>query len=503
MRIRNKILLLFVLQVTAIITLLAVSVYYFSTLDRKLSFQRRLKSRANYSAQLYTLFGDSTTIVLNHMDSTLLRSTLTDRVIGIFPANRKPLYQFLGPDSLAFQLDSPLHRKVRASGETYFGLRNKEAIAMQFDVNGKSFIVAVGAYDTEGFRRLDELSKILAVSILIAIVLTALVGYWFSKGLVRPIQEIIREVNEMGSENLSHRIKVPGLRHGAGSAGGGSGATTPAVTNAAGATMEGAAARERGASGDELSQLAQTFNDLLGRLEGAFMMQRTFVSNASHELATPLTSISSQLEVILQKERDPGEYKEVLVSIHDDVIQLRHLTHSLLEMARADSLGGIALTEVRVDEILLKVTSEMKKISGKYKVLLDFGEFPDEDKDCVVFGSPELLHSALKNMVENACKYAGDKTAMVRLSYDNHYIVVRIFNKGSAMSAGEMQHLFQPFYRGANARGVKGFGLGLALAKGITQMHKGNIQVAKVSGDNEGEGTVFTLQLPSLMRKGF
>jgi two-component system, OmpR family, sensor histidine kinase ArlS len=447
------------LQVTAILTLLAISVYYFSSLDRKLSFQHRLKSRANYSAQLYTLFGDSSTVVLNHVDSSMLRSTLTDRIIAIFPSEGKPLFQFLGPDTLAFRLDSGVRRQVARAEEVYFNLRNKEAIAQQYQVNGKSFIVVVGAYDTEGFRRLGMLVKILIGSILAAMMLTALVGYWFSKGLVRPIQEIIHEVNDISSGNLSHRIPTE-------------------------------------ASGDELSQLADTFNGLLERLEGAFDMQRTFVSNASHELATPLTSISSQLEVVLQKEREPGEYKEVLVSIHDDVIQLRHLTHSLLEMARADTSGGIALSEVRVDEILLKVTSEMKKISARYRVMLEFGEFPEEEKDCVVFGSTDLLHSALRNMVENACKYADDKTAVVYLSYEDHYVIVRISNRGNLIAEADIQHLFQPFYRGTNARGFSGFGLGLALAKGITRMHKGNIQVQSVPG----EGTVFTWQLPSLMR---
>lgn len=462
MRIRNKISLLFILQVTAILTLLAISVYYFSSLDRKLAFQHRLKSRANYSAQLYSLFGDSSTIVLNHVDSSMLRSTLTDRIIAIFPTEGKPLFQYLGPDTLSFRLDSGVRRQVAKVEEVYFNLRNKEAIAQQYEVNGKSFIVVVGAYDTEGFRRLDMLVKILIGSILAAIILTALIGYSFSAGLVRPIQEIILEVNDISSGSLSHRIQTA-------------------------------------ASGDELSQLADTFNGLLERLEGAFDMQRNFVSNASHELATPLTSISSQLEVILQKERDPGEYKEALISIHDDVIQLRHLIHSLLAMARADTGGGIALSEVRIDEILLKVTSEMKKISPGYKVLLEFGEFPEEEKDCVVFGSPELLHSALKNMVENACKYAMDKTASVSLSYENHFVIVRIFNEGNQIPPADMQQLFQPFFRGANARGYKGFGLGLALAKNITRMHKGSIRVDAL----QEEGTVFTLQLPALMHKGF
>jgi signal transduction histidine kinase len=206
-----------------------------------------------------------------------------------------------------------------------------------------------------------------------------------------------------------------------------------------------------------------------------------------------LTSISSQLEVTLQKERNLSEYQKVLLSINEDVLQMRQLTKSLLEIAKADSQGNIGLTEVRVDEILLRLTSEIKKINSHYLVELYFGEFPEDEKDCVVFGNVELLHSALKNIIENGCKYSPDKLSRVDISYANHHVYVTVTNTGNVIPTEELRKIFQPFYRGKNEAEQKGFGLGLALAQGIAQLHKGTIVVKS----DLSQGTVFTIDIPS------
>ncbi len=129
---------------------------------------------------------------------------------------------------------------------------------------------------------------------------------------------------------------------------------------------------EAGSGHDELHQLANTFNELLNRLQESFMIQRRFISNASHELSTPLTSISSQLEVTLHKDRDIEEYKQVMLSIREDVKQMQQLTKSLLEIAKTGSQGTIELVEVRIDEVMFKVMGDVQKISPDYKVELHF-----------------------------------------------------------------------------------------------------------------------------------
>jgi signal transduction histidine kinase len=170
------------------------------------------------------------------------------------------------------------------------------------------------------------------------------------------------------------------------------------------------------------------------------------------------------------------------------------LTKSLLEIAKSGSQGGIELNEVRVDEVLLKVMADVKKINGDYEVELNFGEFPDDEKDFVVFGNNELLYIAIKNIVENGCKYASDKKSMVDLSFAHHKVYVQVVNQGDIIAADEIDQIFQPFYRGAGTGNSRGFGLGLALAQRIVALHKGTIAVES----DIRRGNAFTVQLPSI-----
>jgi signal transduction histidine kinase len=287
-------------------------------------------------------------------------------------------------------------------------------------------------------------------------IISLLSGHFFSKQLLKPVAQIIKEVNDISSHNLSHRIKA-------------------------------------GASQDELSQLANTFNDLLDRLQEYFTAQRRFISNASHELSTPLTSISSQLEVTLQRDRTTKEYRQVMQSVQEDVVQMRQLTKSLLEIAKTGSEGSIELNKIRIDEILLKVMGDIKKVNSEYEVELNFSDSVENESNFLVFGNSDLLYIAVKNIVENGCKYSPDHTSRVDLSFENHSSVIEVKSNGKAINEEEIDKIFQPFYRSANSKGTHGFGLGLALAKRIAGLHKGTLSV---KSDKKKE-TTFTITIPS------
>ena len=199
-------------------------------------------------------------------------------------------------------------------------------LAFHYTDNRSRIVVVVAGYDADGWQRLKDLRDILLTCLFIGIAIALLVGYAFSVQLVKPIKQIIYEVKHITSQNLSHHIQA-------------------------------------GSTQDELNQLANTFNELLDRLQESFVIQRRFISNASHELSTPLTSISSQLEVTLHKERSTEEYKQVIQSVHEDVQQMQQLTKSLLEITKTGTQGSIELSEVRIDEVLLKVTADVQKNS--------------------------------------------------------------------------------------------------------------------------------------------
>jgi two-component system sensor histidine kinase ArlS len=458
LKIKFKITILFAILVTSLLLLLSFSLYYFTSLQRVYTFGQRLKGRANNNAQIYAMFGknDSSQAILNKIDSASA-FTLPRKSILIYNFRDDPIYTFNAIPGDTITVPREALREARLRREYYFNSDNRDALAFHYTDSTTRVIVVVAAYDEEGWERLKQLREILWLGLFVSIAIVLIVGYVFSVQLVKPIARIINTVNHISSQNLSHRIQA-------------------------------------GESHDELNQLANTFNELLNRLQISFATQRRFISNASHELSTPLTSISSQLEITLLKERSSEEYRQVLQSVLEDVQQMQQLTKSLLEIAKAGTEGTIELKEVRIDEVLMKVMADVQKISPDYQVHLHFGDFPDDEKDFLVFGNSDLLYSSLRNIAENGCKYSPDHVVLVDLQFQQQDVIVQVKNEGAAIAPEEQENIFQPFYRVSAASAAKGFGLGLALAKRIISLHKGNIQV---QSDPEN-GTMFTIILPSI-----
>jgi two-component system sensor histidine kinase ArlS len=458
MKIKFKITALFALMVTAILLLLSISVYYFASLERREAFHKRLLGRATGSSQFYTLFGDSdsTRVLLNQFDSALAFA-LPHKTVMIYNHRDELVYRYAEDPKDSIAPTREMLKDVRRQREYFFTDGARDGVGIYQSDGAQSIVVLVVAYDQDGWERLSKFKKILIISLVIGIGSTLVVGYVFSLQLVKPITQIIHEVKDISSYNLSHQIKA-------------------------------------GTGHDELSQLASTFNDLLSRLQESFIIQRRFISNASHELSTPLTSMLSQLEVTLQKDRSPEEYRRVMLSIREDVQQMRQLTRSLLEIARTGSEGSIELSEVRIDEVLFKVVGAVRKISPDYQVELNFNSFPDDEKGFLVFGNSDLLYSSLQNIVENGCKYSPDHTTWIDLKIESGKIIIDVKNKGDVIAEEEIKNIFQPFYRGSTSPDVKGFGLGLALARRIIHLHKGDISVTS----DITKGTIFSIELPSL-----
>lgn len=457
MKSRHKITLLFTLLVTLILLGVSFSVYYFASLERRQLFKKRLTARANNNAQIYSYFGDSSRPVLNHTNSMEM---LPRRTVEIFTLTGRLIYRYHGEKDDSIRVDADVIGEAIRSGEYLFEDGTREAIAIRYsDEKVGRFIVAVAAFDHDGWLQLEKLRRIFILTLLIGIAATLVAGTVFSKQLLKPVARIISEVNDISSNNLSHRIPVNEPR-------------------------------------DELDQLAATFNKLLDRLQESFIAQRRFISNASHELSTPLTSISSQLQVTLQRERSTEEYRGVMQSVQEDVVQMRELTKSLLEIAKTGASDGIELKEVRIDEVLLKVMGDVKKGNPHYAVELDFQDPTPDDWGFLVFGNSDLLYIAVKNLVENGCKYSIDNTSRVRLSFADSYAIIEVNNNGEAIASDEMENIFHPFYRSANAAGKTGFGLGLALALRIARLHKGSLEVIS----DEARGTCFKMILPRLKK---
>lgn len=457
MSIRYRIAFLFALLSSIILSAAGLSVYYFSERERSEAFKTRLRNRVWSTAKIAADVPDDNYSLISKLDTASV-SSLYNKSIAVFSLRNEPVYSYTDSPGNEIILSAKIIEGLKVNEEHFFSYKKREAAALHYINAGNNFIVAAAAKDTDGTTYLEQLKNLLFWVILTGIVISFVTGLFFARTIIKPISRIMEEVKLISSRNLSQRIN-------------------------------------KGRANDELYKLSQTFNELLDRLQESFITQRRFISNASHELSTPLTSVSSQLEVALQKERTANEYKEVMLSIHEDVKDLQQLTKSLLDIAKTGSEGSIDLREVRIDEILLKVAADVHKLNALYKITVHFETLPENEQLLTVFGNSNLLYIALKNITENGCKYSDDHNTNIAASFSRAHITISVNSRGDVIAESDIENIFQPFFRTGSALQKHGFGLGLTLAKRIVSLHKGTIDVSS----SPSSGTTFTVELPNII----
>jgi two-component system, OmpR family, sensor kinase len=245
-------------------------------------------------------------------------------------------------------------------------------------------------------------------------------------------------------------------------------------------------------AGDEVSRLAQTLNEMLGRLQDSFHQVRQFSADASHELQTPLTILKGEIEVALKAPRPPDEYRRILKSALEEVDRLARLVEGLLLLARADA-GVLRMDHKPVDlaRLVEEVFEPCRVLAEARGVHLSLG--PVERLS--IEGDGERLGRVLLNLLDNAIKYtpAGGRVAL-SVGREGGWASLRVEDTGIGLSPEEQQKIFERFYRSAEARssGEGGAGLGLCIARSIVEAHGGRITVQSAPGS----GSTFTVVLP-------
>lgn len=246
-------------------------------------------------------------------------------------------------------------------------------------------------------------------------------------------------------------------------------------------------------TGDEVQDLAETFNAMLDRLDDAFTAERRFVSDASHELRTPLTALRGNAEILLRQIESGSVEKEdaieILTDIRDESERMGRLVQNLLTLARADVGWRPELGLVPLDQVVSDATRIASRIAGQHTFTVNVGDEVD------VIGNADQLKQLLLILLDNAFTYTPDESS-VSLSVSGHDDAARIVVKdtGPGIPAEQLERIFDRFYRGEAARDKRaiGAGLGLPIARWIVECHHGTITADSVPG----EGTTITVMLP-------
>ena len=322
-----------------------------------------------------------------------------------------------------------------------------------FENEKVAYIVQVASPLASIQTALNNLKVALFILFPITVLATGLMGALLAKMSLRPVDSMVKAIHEMTAENLKLKLAVPATK-------------------------------------DEIQKLAETFNDMLGRLEVAFTSQRQLFADLSHELKTPLTILKGEFEVILKKERPPEEYERILRSALEEIDRIAKLAEGLLLLAKFDSKEA-RLEKERFDLNLLAqaAVNNMKALSKLKQIEISF----KPGKDVLIDGDPSQIKTVFLNILDNAVKYTPPKGRIsVTVGTEIGGAEVAIEDTGTGIPEEELPHVFDRFYRVDKSRNAAGFGLGLSIAKSIVEAHGGSIDVRS----RLSQGTAFIVLLP-------
>lgn len=243
----------------------------------------------------------------------------------------------------------------------------------------------------------------------------------------------------------------------------------------------------------ETIEICEKFNSLIGRMRVLDESRQEFVSNVSHELKTPLTSMKVLADSLNSMEGAPIElYKEFMEDIGNEIERETKIINDLLSLVKMDkSAADLNITSLNVNELLEQILKRLKPIAEKQQVELVFESF----RPVVADVDEVKIALAFTNLIENAIKYNNPEGwVRVSLNADHQYMYLKVEDNGIGMPEADLEHIFERFYRvdKSHSREIGGTGLGLAITRSAVLMHKGAVKVFST----EGEGTVFNVRIP-------
>lgn len=452
MKIRTRLSLQFTLVTASILLISLSSIYFFSARYREEQFHARLMQRARTTAKLLIEVSE----VDHHLLKIIDRNTLSlpEENILIFDYNNELIYNSF--DEFSEEINTNLLDEIRLKDEVRFQEGRREYLGILYADTYDRFVVIASATDIYGLRKLKNLLYILLAVFCVSMAMVMAGGSWLAREALNPISRVVQQVDQISANNLHARV-------------------------------------EGGEGEDEISQLAATFNQMLDRVESAFHSQRLFVSHASHELRTPLTVLTGQIEVSLLRERSSAEYQQVLHSLLEDIRHLTQLSNGLLELAQISPASDkVNMHPCRLDELLFQSRQEVFQRRPEANIQIMFENFPEEEQALMIYGDEDLLHSALVNLIDNACKFSCAKPVQIKLNFESGLAFLAIIDEGIGISEHDLQHIWEPFYRADNARSFQGHGLGLSLTYKILKLHEVKIDVKS----EVKRGTTMLLHFP-------
>lgn len=299
---------------------------------------------------------------------------------------------------------------------------------------------------------LERRAIIFALTLIILIVVFAI---YFSKILTKPLKSVVSSIDRLTEGYMEDTVSIKGFY--------------------------------------EIERISDSFNQMITRMRKLENSRQEFVSNVSHELKTPITSIKVLADSLLMQEDTPVElYREFLVDITDEIERENKIINDLLSLVKLDKTAGdMNISSVNINELLEQILKRLKPIAKRRNIEMIYESF----RPVIAEVDEVKLSLAISNLVENAIKYnIEDGWIRVSLNADHKYFFIKVSDSGIGIPEDAQDFIFERFYRvdKARSRETGGTGLGLSITKNVIQMHRGAVKVYS----KEGEGTTFNVRIP-------
>lgn len=403
--------------------------------------------------------------ILNSLKDAVEWSQDDDIFVQVFGQDQK---EIIRSSNMVFSLalaGVPADSSKRAS--VYFNvvLPNKKVspartfILRVMDNRKISYFIQITGSLSPLYLKLGRIKTRLLFFIPLAVILVAGLGIFLTRTALKPVDSMTKAMHQITLKNLKQRIELP-------------------VVN------------------DEIKRLAETFNDMLTRLDNSFSFQQQLIQDVSHELRTPLTALKGKQEVALNKRRSAAEYEAVLTVNLEEIDKMSALVENLLILAQMDKMDNVfKVQKIDLTGLIQQVLESVRPAANKkgIKLILLSSE------QITIEADNNHISRMFLNILDNAVKYTpSNGQVSVRTLKKEDFAEIVINDTGIGIALDELPHIFDRFYRADKSRSSAGFGLGLSIAKAIAAAHKGRIEVES----HLNRGSAFTVCLPINYQEG-
>jgi two-component system, OmpR family, sensor histidine kinase ArlS len=436
MNLKQRFSLVFSCLFSVVLAAVMLTVYWLFADFRQEEFVDRLAEKAETTARILIDVKEVTPAAQKIVDQNSITRLYSEKM-QVFDEDKKLIYR--SSDKADVRWTNAELDQVKREGQVFKTSKEFEVLGVYYTSQKKDYYVLISATDTYGNRKLEYLKYLLLGAFVTGTTLILLLSFSVSKKSLEPLDIFRRQIQEIADNELT--IRLPKAK------------------------------RE-----DEINALANSFNQMMDRIDQAYARQRDFTANASHELRTPVARIALQTENMLQVNSLDENIRTYLTSVADDAFKLSEIITSLISFADINNRRNeLSFKPARLDEIVFSASSELSVLYPELKLKFEIENNTSKETDIEISADEVLLKIVMLNLIKNAFLYSDNGVVECCIKQNDQSIEVVVTNSGPVPQVADTAQLFNTFYRGSNTQSRSGTGIGLSIVKRVLDYHQANI----------------------------